>query len=126
MDLVQQGNPGWTTNGSRSIVEPRLLRTGVLSIGLAAAFLAGTVYAGAGARPASIATVDPLTQPAAVEFRQSEHAANAAIADPLTQPAAIEFREGERAASRVAPSAGDPFTQPAAIEFRQSEHDAGR
>jgi hypothetical protein len=102
MDLAQQGHVDWMRTGGRSKVGPRLLWTSLTSIGLAAAFFAGVVYSGAGAGTSSVAgTVDPLAQPAVIEFRRSEHAATGgATVDPLAQPAAIEFRNSERDESR--------------------------
>ena len=127
MDLAQKGRLDWISGG-RSKISPMSLWTALMSIGLAAAFLAGAVYGRAGAGTTSVAgSVDPLTQPAAIEFRQSEHAATGAAAfDSLTQPAAIEFRRSEHDASAGSRSLVDPLTQPAAIEFRNSERDAGR
>jgi ABC-type phosphate transport system substrate-binding protein len=125
MDLVQQGQGAWKKSGVGTIARPMLLWAMLMSIGLAVAFLAGTVFAGAGARPTEAAAVtgDPLTQPAAIEFRRSEHEATGSSAfDPLTQPASIEFRRSEHEASGAARSLVDPLTQPAAIVFRRSEH----
>ena len=128
MDLARQGRADWMRTGGDSTIRPRLLLTTLMMIGLVAAFLAGVVYAGAGAGTSSIvANVDPLSQPAAIEFRQEEHAATgAALFDLLTQPAAIDFRRSEHDASAGSRSLVDPLTQPRAIEFRNSERDAGR
>ena len=40
--------------------------------------------------------VDPLRQPALIEFRAGERVMGATQVDPLRQPALIEFRAGER------------------------------
>ena len=122
MDLVQQGQLEWIKSGSRSTRNPMLLWTSVISLGFAGSFLVGMLVGGNGARTSDTGVVaDPLTQPAAIEFRQGEHAATGVSIDPLTQPGAIEFRQSEREASSGPRSLVDPLTQPAAIEFRQGE-----
>jgi hypothetical protein len=102
MDLAQQGRLDWMRTGGRSKVGPRLLWTSLMSIGVAAAFFAGVMYSGAAGGTSSVAgTVDPLAQPAVIEFRRSEHATSGGAAvDPLAQPAVIEFRNSERKESR--------------------------
>ena len=128
MDLAQQGQVDWMRTGGLSKVRPTLVWISLMAIGLAAAFLAGVMYARAGAGTSSVvATGDPFTQPAAIEFRQSERAATGgASLDPLTQPTAIEFRRSEHDASGASRILVDPLTQPAAIEFRKGEREATR
>jgi hypothetical protein len=126
MDLAQQGHVDWMRTGGRSKVGSRLLWTSLMSIGLAAAFFAGLMYSESGVGTSTGAvTVDPLAQPAVIEFRRSEHATTGGAAvDPLAQPALIEFRRSEHATTGGATV--DPLAQPAAIEFRNSERDESR
>ena len=62
--------------------------------------------------------VDPLRQPALIEFRAGERAMAATQVDPLRQPELIEFRAGERA---MAATQVDPLRLPELIEFRAGE-----
>jgi hypothetical protein len=103
MDMVHPGQAASRNRDTRETAGHMLLWTIILSIGLAVAFIAYSYFGGGDehARAAGSAAVDPLTQPAAIEFRRSEHETAGSVAfDPLTQPAAIEFRRSEHDESR--------------------------
>lgn len=97
------------------------------------------------ARPAGGATSpasqrDPLAAPAAVAFRQAEHASAVDGRDALAAPGLAAFRQSEHASvttvsfadSERADNYGtqwskDPLAAPNIVSFRQSEHaEAGR
>ena len=127
MDIVQQGNAeSLSPKGriARNTVGIWLVVVGAaLCVSITGWVLAAN--AGVGTAESTASAADPFIQPAAIEFRGTEHeVTGASAADPVTQPAAIEFRRSEHEGTGA--SAADPLTQPAAIEFRKGEHEGSR
>jgi hypothetical protein len=144
MDLAQNSSRATELSGRGYRSGGAVLLTAVGVIVAVAAVAMTALIASPRDRLGVASQADPFVQPAAIEFRQGEHAVGAGQADPFVQPAAIEFRQGEHGMSTAqsdpfvqAPAIEfrrgehgmstarlDPFLQPAAIDFRQSEHDA--
>ena len=127
MDLVQHGNAESLNHKGRIGRKPAGIWLVVIGAALCVSITGWLLVANAGVRTSesTVSTADPFIQPAAIEFRMTEHdMTGASAADPLTQPAAIEFRRNEHGSTDA--SAADPFTQPAAVEFRKGEHEASR
>jgi hypothetical protein len=98
MDLVQQGNVESVSRNGR--IAKNRVGIGLVIVGTALCLsIAGWLLvgnAGVGTATSAASAADPLTQPAAIEFRGTEHVlTGASAADPFTGPAAIEFRKGE-------------------------------
>ena len=121
MDLAQNSSRA-TELGGRGYRSGRTVLIAAGTVVIAVAVIAMTALIASPRGSLGVASAaDVFVQPAAVEFREGEHAVGAMPADPFVQPAAIEFRQGER---EINAAGSDPFVQPAAIEFRQSERDA--
>ncbi len=118
MNQVGQSSRTLHAHG-RADVFGRALLIAVVIVAIASAAILATSWIGGSASRSSVGPqVDPLRQPALIEFRAGERVMGATQVDPLRQPALIEFRAGERVmgATQV-----DPLRQPALIEFRAGE-----
>ena len=98
MNLIQQGTksraastPAWF--GSARLILAAIVA--VAAVALAVVLVAPLIN---GSRIGSVESqAGPLLQPAAVEFRQSEHAQGVSPESALLVPAAVEFRQSEHA-----------------------------
>ena len=93
--------PGTLATQSRSHTVPSAAWLLLAIPLLAAALLAVVLSPRVGSSAALGAAGDPLTAPAAIEFRNAERTSAVPIADPLAAPAAIEFRRTERVSGGI-------------------------
>ena len=96
MSQVEQSTRTLATHG-RAEVFGRALFIAVVIVAVAsAAIYAISRIAGSPSGSSVALQVDPLRQPALIEFRRGERGMAATQVDPLRLPALIEFRRGER------------------------------
>jgi hypothetical protein len=96
MNQVGQSSRTLHTHGRADVFGRALLIAVVIVAIASAAILASSRIAGPASRSSAGPQVDPLRQPALIEFRAGERVMGATQVDPLRQPALIEFRAGER------------------------------
>jgi hypothetical protein len=106
MELVQQSTKVGRMNGRARSFGSALVIAAVIVASISVAILATSLAAGSPARSGVLSQENPLSQPAAVEFRRGERAigpgstsfdkahhtppANASQENPLSQPAAVD------------------------------------
>jgi hypothetical protein len=97
MDRVQQRTKASEAGRRAHFFVPALLIAAVIVAVVSAAIFATSRIPGSPFQNDIGTQVDPLLNPAVVEFRRSEHAEAATQVDPLLNPAVVEFRRSEHA-----------------------------
>ncbi len=120
MDLAQNTSTVTDVRTSGTRMGSPAFLAGALAVVAVASILAVSLITGGRVDIGTTTKVDPLTGPAAIQFRADEHGASAVQADPLTGPAAIQFRADEHGTTS---GSSDPLLSTSAIEFRASEHE---
>jgi hypothetical protein len=96
MNQVQHSTRTLDAHGRNDVFGRALLSAVVIVAVASAAILAISGVASSPSRSSVGAQVDPLRQPALIQFRVGERGMGATQVDPLRQPELIQFRVGER------------------------------
>ena len=121
MDLTQSTSTVTDVRSTGTRMGAAVFIAGVVTVVAVTVILAASSLTGPRVDIGTATQADPLTGPAAIQFRADEHGLGTTQADPLVGPAAIQFRADEHG---LGTTQADPLTGPAAIQFRADEHGA--